>query len=220
MRRRHVMHEQEHDYGHGHGPHGGWPGHHGAFGPFGPPGPPMPPMPPGPPGPWGFGGRRRGRGRRGRGDVRAAILALLAERPMHGYEMIQELEARTGGVWRPSPGSVYPTLQLLEDEDLITGEEGEGRRRFTLTDAGRAEAERQGQRSPWEEVTAGVAPMAWNLRDAMGQIAQAFWSVANAGSEAQQARALEVLKDTRRRLYAILAEGDQPEPDDEDEAEA
>jgi DNA-binding PadR family transcriptional regulator len=206
--RRHFMHEQGHDYG----PHGGWPGHHGAFGPFGPPGPPMPP------GPWGFGGRRRGR--RGRGDVRAAILALLAERPMHGYEMIQELEARTGGVWRPSPGSVYPTLQLLEDEDLITGEEGEGRRRFTLTDAGRAEAERQGQRSPWEEVTAGVAPMAWNLRDAMGQIAQAFWSVANAGSEAQQARALEVLKDTRRRLYAILAEGDQPEPDDEDEAEA
>ena len=206
--RRHFMHEQGHD----HGPHGGWPGHHGAFGPFGPPGPPMPP------GPWGFGGRRRGR--RGRGDVRAAILALLAERPMHGYEMIQELEARTGGVWRPSPGSVYPTLQLLEDEDLITGEEGEGRRRFTLTDAGRAEAERQGQRSPWEEVTAGVAPMAWNLRDAMGQITQAFWSVANAGSEAQQARALEVLKDTRRRLYAILAEGDQPEPDDEDEAEA
>ena len=209
--RRHFMHDQGHD----HGPHGGWPGHHGAFGPFGPPGPPMPP---GPPGPWGFGGRRRGR--RGRGDVRAAILALLAERPMHGYEMIQELEARTGGVWRPSPGSVYPTLQLLEEEDLITGEEGEGRRRFTLTDAGRAEAERQGQRSPWEEVTAGVAPMAWNLRDAMGQIAQAFWSVANAGSEAQQARALEVLKDTRRRLYAILAEGDQPEPDDEDEAEA
>jgi DNA-binding PadR family transcriptional regulator len=212
--RRHVMHEQEHDYGHGHGPHGGWPGHHGAFGPFGPPGPPMPP---GPPGSWGFGGRRRGRGRRGRGDVRAAILALLAERPMHGYEMIQELEARTGGVWRPSPGSVYPTLQLLEDEDLITGEEGEGRRRFTLTDAGRAEAERQGQQSPWEEVTAGVAPVAWNLRDAMGQIAQAFWSVANAGSEAQQARALEVLKDTRRQLYAILAEGDQPEPEEEAE---
>ena len=204
--RRHFMHEQGHD----HGPHGGWPGHHGAFGPFGPPGPPMPP---GPPGPWGFGGRRRGRPRRGRGDVRAAILALLAERPMHGYEMIHELEARTGGVWRPSPGSVYPTLQLLEDEDLITGEEGEGRRRFTLTDAGRAEAERQGQRSPWEEVTAGVAPVAWNLRDAMGQIAQAFWSVANAGSEAQQAKALEVLKDTRRRLYAILAEGDQPEED-------
>jgi DNA-binding PadR family transcriptional regulator len=194
MRRRHLMH--------GHGPHEDWLGHHGAFGPFGPPGPP---------GPW----RGRGRGRRGRGDVRAAILALLAERPMHGYEMIQELERRTGGVWRPSPGSVYPTLQLLEDEDLITGEESEGRRRFALTDAGRAEAERQGQRPPWEEVTAGVAPLAWNLRDALGQIAQAAWAVAGAGNEAQQAKALEILKDARRRLYAILAEGDQPEPEED-----
>jgi DNA-binding PadR family transcriptional regulator len=192
-----------------HGPHD-WMGHHGAFGPFGPPGPPMPPGPPRP-GPWGFGGRRRGR--RGRGDVRAAILALLAERPMHGYEMIQELEARTGGVWRPSPGSVYPTLQLLEDEDLIAGEEGEGRRRFALTDAGRAEVGRQGQRPPWEEVTAGVAPVAWSLRDAVGQIHQATWSVAGAGTEAQQARALEILHDARRRLYAILAEGDPSEGD-------
>src|SRR4029453_16676932 len=196
MRRRHFMH--------GHGPHEEWPGHHGACGPSAPP---PPPMPPGPPGPWGFGGpgRGRGRGRRGRGDVRAAILALLAERPMHGYEMIQELEARTGGVWRPSPGSVYPTLQLLEDEDLITGEEGEGRRRFTLTDAGRAEAERQGQ-APWETVTAGVAPAAWSLRDAIAQTAQAAWSVGSAGTEAQQARALEILNDARRRLYAILAQ--------------
>jgi DNA-binding PadR family transcriptional regulator len=184
-----------------------WMGHHRAFGPFGPP---RPPMPPGPWGPWGH-GRGRGRGRRGRGDVRAAILALLAERPMHGYEMIQELEARTGGVWRPSPGSIYPTLQLLEDEGVITGEEGEGRRRFTLTEAGRAEAERQGQRAPWEEVTAGVAPAAWNLRDAIAQTAQAAWSVGAAGTESQQARALEILNDARRRLYAILAEGDQPE---------
>jgi DNA-binding PadR family transcriptional regulator len=137
---------------------------------------------------------------------------------MHGYEMIQELEARTGGVWRPSPGSVYPTLQLLEDEDLITGEEGEGRRRFTLTGAGRAEAERQGQRAPWEEVTAGVAPAAWNLRDAIAQTAQAAWSVGSAGTEAQQARALEILNDARRRLYAILASDDQAAGDDEAEA--
>jgi DNA-binding PadR family transcriptional regulator len=191
MRRRHLMH--------GHGPHEDWLGHHGAFGPFGPPGPP---------GPW----RGRGRGRRGRGDVRAAILALLAERPMHGYEMIQELEARTGGVWRPSPGSVYPTLQLLEDEGLIAGEEGEGRRRFGLTDTGRAEAERQDQRAPWEQVTAGVPPGTWSLRDAIAQVAQASWSVGSAGTEAQQAKALEILHDARRRLYAILAEGDQPEP--------
>jgi DNA-binding PadR family transcriptional regulator len=196
MRRQHFMH------GPGHPLHEAWIGHHGAFGHFGPPDPPLPP------GPWGH--RGRGRRRRGRGDVRAAILALLAERPMHGYEMIQELEARTGGVWRPSPGSVYPTLQLLEDEDLIAGEEGEGRRRFALTDAGRAEAERQGQ-APWETVTAGVAPAAWSLRDAIGQIAQAAWSVAGAGTEAQQARALEILHEARRRLYAILAEADRPD---------
>ena len=215
MRRRRFMHDAHED----------WAGHRGPFGPPGPMpfgphgtgrghfGPPGPPPPPEPPWEWGFGGRGRGRGRRGRGDVRAAILALLAERPMHGYEMIQELSARTGGVWRPSPGSVYPTLQLLEDEDLIAGEEVEGRRRFALTDAGRAEAERQTQRAPWEEVTAGVAPVAWNLRAAIGQIMQAAWSVAGAGTESQQARALELLADTRRRLYAILAEGDQPEPE-------
>jgi DNA-binding PadR family transcriptional regulator len=200
MRRRHHMR--------GHGPHEEWLGHHGAFGPFGPP------LPPGPPGPW----RGRGRGRRGRGDVRAAILALLAERPMHGYEMIQELEARTGGVWRPSPGSVYPTLQLLEDENLIAGEESEGRRRFALTDAGRAEAQRQDQQAPWEQVTAGVNPAAWSLRDAIGQMAQAAWSVGSVGTEGQQARALEILHDSRRRLYAILAEADGPEPGQDQEA--
>jgi DNA-binding PadR family transcriptional regulator len=201
-------------YMHGHGPHEDWMGHHGAFGPFGPGRPSLPPMPPGP---WGF--RGRGRGRRGRGDVRAAILALLAERPMHGYEMIQELEARTGGVWRPSPGSVYPTLQLLEDEGLIAGEEGEGRRRFTLTDAGRAEAEGQGQ-APWEQVMAGVAPAAWSLRDAIAQTAQAAWSVGAAGTESQQARALEILNEARRRLYAILAEADAPEPGEAEPDEA
>jgi DNA-binding PadR family transcriptional regulator len=210
MRRHDVPH------GPGHPIHEAWPGHHAAFGHFGPPG--RPPFPPMPPGPWGHRGRGRG-GRRGRGDVRAAILALLAERPMHGYEMIQELEARTGGVWRPSPGSVYPTLQLLEDEGLIAGEEGEGRRRFTLTDTGRAEAERQGQRAPWEEVTAEVAPAAWNLRDAIAQTAQAAWSVGTAGSEAQQGRALEVLNDARRRLYAILAEDDQAAAGAGDEAD-
>ena len=206
MRRHDVAH------GPGHPLHEAWLGHHAAFGHFGPPG--RPPFPPMPPGPWGHRGRGRG-GRRGRGDVRAAILALLAERPMHGYEMIQELEARTGGVWRPSPGSVYPTLQLLEDEGLIAGEEGEGRRRFTLTDAGRAEAERQGQ-APWEQVTAGVTPAAWNLRDAIAQTAQAAWSVGAAGTEAQQARALEILNDSRRRLYAILAEGDEADADGPD----
>jgi len=177
-----------------------WVRHHGGFGPFGHGHLPFPP-----PGPWGFAGRGRGRGRRGRGNVRAAILALLAERPMHGYEMIQELETRTGGVWRPSPGSVYPTLQLLEDENLIAGEEVEGRKRFALTDAGRAEAERHAQR-PWEEATEGIAPVAFGLRNAIFQVGEAAWTVASAGTEAQQTRALEVLTESRRRLYAILAE--------------
>src|SRR3977135_353153 len=82
-------------------------------------------------------GPRYGRGRGGprarRGDVRAAVLALLAERPMHGYEMIKEVEERTGGAWTPSAGSIYPTLQMLEEADLIRGEESDGKRRFSLT---------------------------------------------------------------------------------------
>ena len=95
----------------------------------------------GPPEQFGFGGRRRGRrggpGRRAkRGDVRAAALALLSERPMHGYEMIQELEERTDGVWRPSPGAVYPALQLLEDQGLVTADAEAGKRLFSLTEPG------------------------------------------------------------------------------------
>src|SRR3954463_4992149 len=83
------------------------------------------------PGPWGPPFRGRGGGPRvRRGNVRVAILAPLAERPMHGYEMIQELESRTNGLWRPSAGSIYPTLQQLEDEGLVAGEESEGKRRF------------------------------------------------------------------------------------------
>jgi DNA-binding PadR family transcriptional regulator len=203
MRRRMFPHAMPED----------WMRHHGGFGPFGHGHLPFPP-----PGPWGFPGRGRGRGRRGRGNVRAAILALLAERPMHGYEMIQELENRTGGVWRPSPGSVYPTLQLLEDEDLIAGEEVEGRKRFTLTDAGRAEAERHAQRAPWEEATEGIAPMAFGLRTAIGQMAEAAMTVASAGTEAQQTRALEVLTESRRRLYAILAENGGTDEEDDPEA--
>jgi DNA-binding PadR family transcriptional regulator len=207
MRRRMFLHPAAED----------WMRHHGGFGPFGHGHLPFPP------GPWGFPGRGRGRGRRGRGDVRVAILALLAERPMHGYEMIQELENRTGGLWRPSPGSVYPTLQLLEDENLIAGEEVEGRKRFALTDAGRAEVERQGQRAPWEEATEGIAPAALGLRSAIGQLAEAAWTVGSAGTEAQQARALEILTESRRRLYAILAEDGGTDDDadaEEDEPDA
>src|ERR1700742_70846 len=107
----------------------------------------------------GFGGPGRGgRGPRGRrGDVRAAVLALLADRPMHGYEMIKEIEERSEGAWTPSAGSIYPTLQMLEDEGLIRGEESGGKRRFTLTDEGRTEqAEKSGDVTPWDAVREGA----------------------------------------------------------------
>jgi DNA-binding PadR family transcriptional regulator len=173
---------------------------HAAFGPWGPPFEP-------PGGPWGFRGRGRGRGRARRGNVRAAILALLAERPMHGYEMIQELANRTSGMWQPSPGSIYPALQLLEDEGLITSQQTEGKRLFSLTDAGRAESERQpSDQAPWEEVTEGVNPAMFDLRRAIFQVGAAVMQVVHAGSESQQAQALEILTDTRRRLYSILAQ--------------
>jgi len=165
-------------------------------GPFGPGGPGFGP---------GFGRHHRG-GRARRGNVRAAILALLAERPMHGYEMIQELTNRTGGVWRPSPGSVYPALQMLEDEGLISSQEAEGKRLFSLTEAGRAEAEQAPSRAPWEEVAEGVDPTNLKLRDTAFQVGAAVMQVATAGTEAQKVKALELLTEARRRIYSILAE--------------
>jgi DNA-binding PadR family transcriptional regulator len=163
----------------------------------------------GPPqGGWGGGRGRRGRSRRG--DVRSAVLALLTERPMHGYEMIQELDTRTGGIWRPSPGSVYPTLQLLEDEGLIVGEEGGGRRRFTLTEAGRVEAEQAAEGAPWQAYADDTVSQARDFRDAAFGIMGALRQVGFAGTDEQRRRALEVLNETKRKLYAILAEDDRP----------
>jgi DNA-binding PadR family transcriptional regulator len=172
----------------------GWPppfgGHHGPGGGWGG---------------WGRGGRERG-GRR-RTNVRGAVLALLKERPMHGYEMIQELERRTGGVWRPSPGSIYPTLQLLEDEGLITSEVSEGRKRFTLTDTGRAEAARAGG-APWEQFGEDEVNSARDFREAAFGIMNALRQVGFSGTDEQRTRALEVLVETKRKLYAILAESE------------
>ena len=156
--------------------------------------------------PRGF-GRGRGRGR-GRGaNVRGAVLALLAERPMHGYEMIQEIERRSGGAWRPSPGSVYPTLQLLEDEGLIESEAAEGgRRRFTLTEQGRAEQAASDARAPWEQIGEDVGSTIVDMRTAVHGIMQAMVEVHRVGTDEQRERAREVLAETRRKLYAILAE--------------
>jgi DNA-binding PadR family transcriptional regulator len=159
----------------------------------------------------GFGyGRGRGGPRARRGDVRAAILALLAERPMHGYEMIKEIEERTDGAWTPSAGSIYPALQLLEDEGLIRGEDSDGKRRFTLTDAGRTEhEEKAGDVAPWDAVRAGFSSGHLQLRDSVGKLFAAVRQVGQAGDEEQQKQVRELLDETRRKVYAILAEEPQ-----------
>jgi DNA-binding PadR family transcriptional regulator len=153
---------------------------------------------------WSHGyGRRPHRARRG--DVRGAIVALLAEEPMHGYEMIQRLEERTGGRWRPSAGSIYPTLQLLEDEGLVSAEEVEGRRVFSLTDEGQKAAEERGDgKAPWENGDAD-SPVG-SLRSVFFQVAAAAKQVGQAGSEDQLNRAIDVLTETRKKLYSILAQ--------------
>jgi DNA-binding PadR family transcriptional regulator len=136
------------------------------------------------------------------------VLALLLERPMHGYEMIQELESRTGGIWRPSPGSIYPTLQLLEDEGLIETDATSGRKSYRLTDAGRAEAETAAENPPWAQFSDDSMSQVQDFRDAAAGILSALKQVGFNGTPEQRQRALEVLNDTKRRLYAILADGE------------
>jgi len=159
---------------------------------------------------WGFGGPWRawggGWGRARRGNVRVAVLALLAERPMHGYEIIGELSERTEGLWRPSPGSIYPALALMEDEGLVTTEVAEpgGKRKYSLTDKGRAAAAAFPQ-APWEQVAAGVTPSARALRHAVGRLMPAVGQVFTSGVPRFYDEAIKVLDDARRQLYAILA---------------
>jgi len=146
--------------------------------------------------------------------VRAAALALLAETPMNGYQIIQEIGERSGGVWRPSPGSVYPALQQLEDEGLIRAEAGEGGRRgYVLTDEGRqyVEAHPDELRAPWDVVAGGTGGAAIEMRTLMGQLGMAAFQVVSAGTDAQQAQARKVLADARKSLYRILA-ADEDEP--------
>ena len=190
------MGHRGHDHGRGH--HGQGHQHHDQ--PWGRRGPWEKAWFAGPP--WAGGRRAR------RGDVRTSLLTLLADKPMHGYDLIRELEERSGGAWRPSPGSIYPTLQLLEDEELVTGEERDGKRVYTITDAGRAELEerreRAGKEQPWE-----FGPMGeglGQLRDAGFQMAAAAMQVARTGTEAQRKQAAEILAEARKKLYAILAE--------------
>src|SRR5579875_2292570 len=170
-------------------------------------------------GPFGFGGPRGGpmgpRFSRGprvrRGDVRAAALSLLTEGPRNGYQIIQEISERTDGVWRPSPGSVYPALQQLEDEGLIQPETGEsGRKAFALTDEGRTYTESHADElaASWDAVTGSVDDGEVQLRQLIRQVLMAVSQVSQAGSAAQVKQAGQVLTDTRRSLYRILAADD------------
>jgi DNA-binding PadR family transcriptional regulator len=188
--------------GGGRGPHGGFGGGAPGFGP----------------GPHGRGGRGR---RARRGDIRAASLLLLAEEPRNGYGLMQLLEERSGGVWRPSPGSVYPALAQLEDEGLIRSVEHDGRKTFELTDAGRAHVEEHRERwgTPWETVAEGVPSELHDLRQAGQALAVASMQIAQMGSKAQLAEAKRILEHARRGLYRLLAgdapEGEKPSGDDE-----
>lgn len=145
--------------------------------------------------------------RMARGDVRHAVLTVLADRPMHGYQIISEIEERSGGTWKPSPGSVYPTLQLLADEGLITAEESGGKKTYSLTDAGRAEAEAsEGRSAPWESASRRDAGRSTVLPKAGAKLAQAAAQIATSGSPEQVQAAVDVLDEARRKLYSILAQ--------------
>jgi DNA-binding PadR family transcriptional regulator len=172
-------------------------------------------------GPWGFpgggpfggpfGGPPPWAGRRSkarRGDVRAAILALLAEEPRNGYQLIQEIEERSDGEWRPSPGAVYPALQQLTDEGLIEVEEHDGRRTFRLSEAGRTYvAEHEDEvNAPWEAMTSDVRDDVRELFGTTAKTGAAVMQIVQTGTEEQVAQAKQILSETRRSLYRLLAE--------------
>ena len=176
------------------------------------------------PGPWGpeaWGGRR-GRGadwfgppknRANRGDVRLAILALLTEEPRHGYQLIGDIAERSGGAWTPSPGSIYPALSALQDEGLIDDEKVDGKRVFSLTEAGRGYVAQRSE--DLGRVFAGNAPRehqeATDLRELMWGVGGAAVTVLTSGTPEQRRRAQEILQRTRRELYLLLAEDEVPD---------
>ena len=149
---------------------------------------------------------RRG-GRMRRGEIRTALLAVLAEAPGHGYEVMQRLEEKSGGAWRPSPGSVYPTLQLLEDEGLVRSTERDGKRIYELTEEGRAEATRRTEEAGGDPFAADrVASVYGQLRENGMSLLQAIRQIARTGNEAQVQQASEIVRDARKQLYRLLAD--------------
>jgi DNA-binding PadR family transcriptional regulator len=194
------------------GPKG--PGHWGGgfFGGMGGWWPGPPPAPP----PW------PGRGQRGqkasRGDVRAAILALLQEGPRNGYQIMSEIEERSGGAWRPSPGAVYPALSQLSDEGLISAEESSGKRTFSLTDTGRAYVADNPEmaRGAWESSEQQDAWELPSLFATAARLGSGIVQLAHAGTPAQVSAAERLLERTRRELYRILADGEEADEDEQD----
>ena len=145
--------------------------------------------------------------RMGRGDIRTAILVALTVEPMHGYQIIQAIEARSGGVWKPSPGSIYPTLQLLSDEGLVSAEHVGERKVYSLTDAGTAAAtELASSPQPWESRRSLGDEPTLVLPKAGAKLASAIAQVAHSGTPEQAERAVAVIDEARRKVYAILAE--------------
>jgi DNA-binding PadR family transcriptional regulator len=166
-------------------------------------------------GPGGFpfggpgGGSWRARKAR-RGDIRSAALLLLFEEPRNGYQIMQEVEERSGGLWSPSPGSVYPALQQLEDEGLIRAEEIDGRKLFRLTDSGREQVEKRdpARPAPWDEIGGELGGQRMRLGQALGAVASAAAEIIRTGSDEQMARAQKILGAAKRDLYGVLAEED------------
>jgi DNA-binding PadR family transcriptional regulator len=148
-----------------------------------------------------------------RGDVRAALLALLAEKPRNGYQLMQEIEERSGGAWRPSPGSVYPALQQLEDEGLVRGEASGTGKLFQLTDEGHTAAQ-AGDAAPWDAASEAVDTDAWQLLGGMKQVALAVTQIAQIGTSEQVAAAQDILTNARKALYGILADDERDSTQD------
>src|SRR5215467_15743016 len=172
----------------GGGPWGSW-----WVGPSGPPGPP------------------RGH-KAGRGDVRAAILALLREGPLNGYQIMSEIEERSNGAWRPSPGAVYPALSQLADEGLIEAEESGGKRTFRLTDEGRQYVEDHPEtaRAAWESMTHEPGEMPGLFVQA-ARLGGAIVQMAREGTPQQIHEAEALLEQARRTMYQILADDENGE---------
>ncbi len=160
-------------------------------------------------GPWTFEAPIRGGGRRRRGDIRNAVLALLDEAPAHGYELIQRLEEKSQGAWRPSAGSIYPTLQLLEDEGLVRSDERDGKRVYALTDEGRTAAtERMAEAGgpPWAGAGGNPGRRYREFGDALRQLHLAAKQVAVTGDQDQIAKVSEIITEARKKIYMLLAD--------------